>query len=247
MPNQPTIQVVNTQRRSTSNRSADLVAGAAGATPMRTKVIVGVVVVLLILLGGAVIAHVSDSSGGSTSSPAAGRVDPLIRIGPSDAKVVVTVVEDFQCPHCKQFEATAGSTLAELAASGVGVAYQPISILDRASTTQYSTRAAAAAYCVADAAPGKWVTWHNEVFAQQPPEGGAGLSDETLVEIAKKVGVSSTDVEDCITSQRYAGFVTTQTSAALATGLSHTPTVLVNGVEAQATPEAIRAAVKAAA
>jgi len=58
---------------------------------------------------------------------------------------------DFLCPFCRQFELSSGSALASLVTDGlISLAYHPMNFLDQASTTNYSTRAAAASGCAAD-------------------------------------------------------------------------------------------------
>src|SRR4029077_7003423 len=57
----------------------------------------------------------------------------------------------FLCPYCQRFELSAGPALAGLVADRlISLAYHPMNFLDEASTTNYSTRAAAASGCAAD-------------------------------------------------------------------------------------------------
>ncbi|MBJ8340689.1 thioredoxin domain-containing protein [Antrihabitans sp. YC3-6] len=185
----------------------------------------------------------------STAAPSVLTPDGAIRIGDPAAKVVVSAIEDFQCPACKQFESMTGPTLSDLVASGtVAVDYSPIAILDRMSSTNYSTRAANAGFCVVEADKAAWPAWHQAMFEAQPKEGGAGLTDDRLVELATAAGASDPDVAQCITSIRYGTFVGSNTQTVLAGGVSSTPTIRVNGVQLRnPTPDALRAAVTAAA
>ena len=48
----------------------------------------------------------------------------------------------------------------------------------RRSTTNYSSRAANAAACVVNESPEKYADFVNVLFAKQPAEGGAGISDD---------------------------------------------------------------------
>lgn len=215
----------------------------------RTLIQVGVAVVLVALVAvlGFTIASKNSDEGTATpaATPSSVTEDGAIRIGDANASVVVTVVEDFQCPACKQFEALSGATLSELIADNtIAVDYEPISILDRASSTNYSTRAANASMCVADADISAWPAWHKTMFEQQPAEGGAGLSDDDLNSIARTLGL---DVGTCITDGTYNDYVTSQTQQVLDDGVTGTPYVSVNGtVVANPTPDNLRAAVTAA-
>ena len=86
---------------------------------------------------------------------------------------------DFLCPFCRQFELSSGPALAGLVTDGlISLAYHPMNFLDQASTTNYSTRAAAASGCAADG--GRFAPYAHALFASQPPEGGPGLSDAEL-------------------------------------------------------------------
>ncbi|MGN2635610.1 DsbA family protein [Nocardia takedensis] len=151
-----------------------------------------------------------------------------VRIGKPEAKVTVRVVADLQCPACKAFEAANEQTLSQAVNSGTAaVEYNIISFLDKASTNQYSSRAANASYCVAQADPSKYQTWIATMFERQPAEGGAGLTDDQLIEIAKSVGYTD-EVASCITDKTYAKFVTSTTQQAFDSGVDSTPTVYVN-------------------
>lgn len=110
---------------------------------------------------------------------------------PADGATVVDLYLDYMCPYCAQFEERNDPELAALRASGdVTVIYHPVSILDRASSgTEYSTRAAVAASVVADEAPEQFLDFNQAMFANQPAEGGEGLTDEEIAQIARDAGV----------------------------------------------------------
>ncbi|TQM30180.1 thioredoxin domain-containing protein [Nocardia bhagyanarayanae] len=168
-----------------------------------------------------------------------------IRVGKPEAKVTVRVVADLQCPACKAFEATYGQLLEDAVANGTAaVEYNIISFLDKASTTEYSTRAANASYCVAQQDPTKYQAWLKAMFAQQPPEGGNGLTDQQLIEIAKSVGYTE-DVASCITDRTYDKYVASTTNQAFDGGIQSTPTVFVDGK--QVNPSALQQAIATAA
>ncbi|SNT43000.1 DsbA family protein [Rhodococcoides kyotonense] len=215
----------------------------------RTLIQVGVAVVLIALIAVIGFSIASKNSDDTTATPAATpssvTENGAIRIGDPNAAVVVTAVEDFQCPACKQFEAISGDTLSDLIADNtIAVDYKPIAILDRMSSTNYSTRAANASMCVADADISAWPAWHTAMFEQQPAEGGAGLSDDELISLASDVGV---DIASCVTDGTYTDYVTSQTQKVLADGVTGTPTVSVNGtVVSNPTPDGLRAAIAAA-
>jgi protein-disulfide isomerase len=217
----------------------------------RTLIQVAVAVVLIALIaviGFNVASKDDDTTATPVAVPSSVTADGAIRIGAADAKVVVTAVEDFQCPACKQFEAISWDTLTDLVADGtIAVDYKPIAILDRMSSTDYSTRAANASICVADADISQWPAWHKAMFEQQPAEGGEGLSDDELVALAAAAGADSPEVASCITGGTYTDFVGTQTQSVLDGGVTGTPSVSVNGTAvSNPTPDGLRAAIAAA-
>ncbi|MEE4021526.1 thioredoxin domain-containing protein [Gordonia sp. PKS22-38] len=194
----------------------------------------------------------NESSTGSASEVTVATDDNAYRVTGAPAgstpPAVVTVIEDFQCPACAQFEQQFGPVLAELRENpNVAVDYMPIAILDRMSSTDYSTRAANASACVAEstAQNGDFTTWlqfHDQLYAQQPSEGGAGLSDDQLNNIATEAGASN--VRQCIDDRQFEDWVADTTQSA---GATSTPTVRINGEDVQlSTPEALREAVLAA-
>lgn len=179
-----------------------------------------------------------------TSTPPGLTSDGAVRFGPDDASVTIQVVEDFQCPACREFEAAFGDTLAQYRDSGdVAVEYRTIAFLDRASTTDYSSRALNASMCVLeDAGPDAWMTLHEALYDQQPPEGGAGLGDDELVRIASDAGAG--DVASCIAERPYDDWAADTTDAVFDEGVSGTPSVFVNGKPVE--PAQLEAAVDAA-
>jgi protein-disulfide isomerase len=203
------------------------------------------VAVLLIagLISWGVLAGQSATAKDAAVPPAA--VDEGTGFAVGNGPVKVDIYEDFMCPICGTFEEQAGPTLAKLAADGkVTVVYHPIAILDRYSSTQYSTRAAAASAAAAQG--GAFLAFHDALFDRQPAEGGAGLDDATLVDIGRSVGLTDATFADAVTVGTYRGWATQVTDTASARGVTGTPTVLVNGKKLDnPTPEALTAAVTA--
>jgi protein-disulfide isomerase len=152
---------------------------------------------------------------------------------------------DFLCPFCKRFELSSGPTLTGLVADGlVSLVYHPMNFLDEASTTHYSTRAAASSGCAAD--QGRFMEYAHALFVDQPPEGGAGLSDAELAAIGRGVGLE-TAFTTCLSEGPYLDWPPYVTARAVEAGVSGTPTVLVNGVVVTPEPQVIAVAVAQAA
>ena len=153
---------------------------------------------------------------------------------------------DFLCPFCRQFELSAGLALADLVAGGeVSLVYHPLNFLDEASTTGYSTRAAAASGCAADG--GRFVAYAHALFVNQPPEGGPGLSDTELAALGRHVGLAGAAFTACVSGAPYLDWAPYVTARATAAGVEATPTVLVAGAAVRPQARAIAAAVARAA
>ena len=206
---------------------------------------VGVVVlVVAAVIGGTVIALQQGSDDAPSAAPSGVTDSGGYVVGDPDAAVTVEVVEDFQCPVCQAFEEASGGVLQDLAATdGVNVSYRGIAFLDRASSTEYSSRALNASACVIEAADTEvWTDFHQQLYLQQPPEGGAGLPDSELVAIAEAAGADG--VESCIRDRTYDAWVESTTDAAFDEGVTGTPTVYVDGeVVEDVSPAGLQAAV----
>ena len=153
--------------------------------------------------------------------------------------VRVDVFIDFLCPFCRQFELAAGPALDKLVADGaISLVYHPMNFLDEASSTKYSTRAAATAGCAAD--QGRFAEYAHTLFTSQPAEGGPGLPDSELVALGQRIGL---DLAGCVSAGRYLDWPSWVTERAAGQGVGGTPTVLVAGTPVDPEPGAVVAAV----
>ncbi|MEV2220103.1 thioredoxin domain-containing protein [Nocardia vinacea] len=192
-------------------------------------VVVGVVGVVVVQKSNVISGAATAPGAGSGTTPAGVTATGAVRVGDSNAKVVVRVVADLQCPACKSFEKRNAKTLEDAAKNGTAIIeYDVISFLDRASSTQYSSRAANASYCVAGQDHSKYQGWFAAMFEQQPAEGGNGLPDSKLIEIAKNAGYTDPSVAQCITDRKYDSYLRDKTEQVLNGDVNATPTVFVN-------------------
>lgn len=217
------------------------------AEKRRSATLVGAAVAVLVVFAGAIGFGLYQAQ----QEPASAAVPPGatpqgIPVGSPDAPVTLDSYIDFQCPACAAFEQRTGDTIDQLVDSGmVRVIYHPVAYLDRFSSTEYSSRASAAAGCAA--AAGIFPEFEERLFALQPPEGGDGLPAERLIEIGRSAGAGN-DFAACVKQDRYEGWSQRLTEAASRAGINATPTVLVNGEQLQdLSPAGLRAAVEAAA
>lgn len=221
------------------------------AAAVGVVVVVGVVIFAILAQGNrSALEDVTLKPQGSTASggiPVGADGVAGSAAGSAADAVVVQVYSDFMCPICGVFEELNGATLTELREAGeIVVEYHPVAILDRYSLdTAYSTRAATAVALVADQAPEAFLAFNDALFANQPEEETAGLTDAELADVAREAGVPE-DVAAQIESSAYLGqqadeqgrpleetfvpWVTAATDQASADfGSFRTPTITING------------------
>lgn len=160
--------------------------------------------------------------------------DGVITLGDPAAPVKVDIYEDYICPGCKIFaERDHDELTAALNEGKITVRFHPVAILNhRSNPAGYSTRAANAALCAADA--GIFPAYHDRLFAEQPSEGGPGLTDAMLATFGTQLG-ANVEFGECVGSGTHARAIGAETEKAVDdpalqsdSGFA-TPTVAVGG------------------
>jgi hypothetical protein len=147
----------------------------------------------------------------ATAATASPTVTPWT--GDDADKKHVQLYLDWACPACKAFEGDNAKLLTDAVASGeITLELFPLAVVDRAYTTDYATRGANAAACVADIAPDSFLDVQERMFAAQPAEGTAGLSNEDMIRIIGEAGVTDPKLASCITDGTYRGWVEAATN-----------------------------------
>lgn len=162
-----------------------------------------------------------------------------------DGVVEITIFLDYLCPICGEFEAENGAVIRDLIESGAAtVEFRPLAILNNQSAgTQYSTRSANAAACVANYSPNNYFDFSEALFINQPAEGGPGLTDEELIALAESAGVAAGTIDSCVTDEEFKAWTKSATERALSgtfagnnfaiQNVTGTPTVLIDGEQYQ--------------
>jgi protein-disulfide isomerase len=213
----------------------------------RRTIIVSIVAVAALVVAGLASWAIYNSQKPSSYSTPAHAVQDNSGIQISSGKVQVDAWVDFLCPICKQFETSAQSTIDSLVSSNkITMVYHPVAILDQnTNPTGYSTRAAAASGCAADL--NKFPEFLKALYAQQPAEGSAGLSDDQLIQVGGSVGLIDPAFAKCVRDGKYASWATHNTDVFSGKGYTGTPTIVVAGKVLQApTGDSLKAAVDAA-
>ena len=236
------------KKKSKATRQADAQRAAERAAAIRREqqikerrrrtiwVSLAVLAVIALAVGIVAVVQATRDTTGKPATPPAGAVDSYaLPLGEAGAPVTVEVYEDFICPFCGEYESGSSEMLKEYAEAGdVQVQYRVISFLDEASSTDYSTRAANALAVVLDRA-GREVAleFHALLFANQPEEDSAGLSDDRLVELAVEAGATEGAVRSGIDALEFEQWVVNARGAASDAGYNQTPTILVDGEQVE--------------
>lgn len=195
--------------------------------------LIGVVTVVLVALV-AVLVYLSargdglEAQGGSNALPQGGG---LVLNPEATGVPEVHLYEDFQCPFCGELEKTSGETISQAAADGdIKLTYTFMSFLDGSLGNDSSKRAANAAVCSADT--DKLSGFVEGVFARQPAKEGDGYTDQTLLEVAKEVGIGGKDLDTftaCVEDQKYGDYVTDMQERATKDNVTSSPVVKIDG------------------
>lgn len=195
----------------------------------------GIGIVLAVVLAGALTATVLVlNKDYPVTKPKADATSTALVLTEKDKKpkVKLELYEDFICPACGSFQTQNGDAIQKAVESGqVELKFHPMNFLSSASSTNYSLRAAAAATCSAD--EGKFFAFEKALFANQPEEGGEGLSDKELIAFGEEAGMDD-GFAKCVKDQKYYGWVNQLTDKALAEGIESTPTIKLDGKDVEA-------------
>ncbi|MGA8328758.1 MAG: DsbA family protein [Mycobacterium sp.] len=204
-----------------------------------------VVLFAVVLVGYIVISHDKKTSSTAQRAIRVTTSKLVTKDGSKDPKAVVSFYEDFLCPACGNFERGFGPTVSKMIDSGaIAADYYMTGLLSRPQNDEYSSRAANAAYCVADESIDAFRRFHAALYSAniQPSETGTTFPDNAkLIELARESGVVG-KVPDCIRDNKYKAMVD---GLAAAAGIHATPTVRINGQDYQwSTPDAFVAKIK---
>ncbi|MDR2974072.1 MAG: thioredoxin domain-containing protein [Propionibacteriaceae bacterium] len=215
------------QQQAQSKRGQLRAQQAAIAARAKRNRIIGVVVAVVVLaaiLVGLVVWQTSsnDKPAGNTSSAASftGFKPPngsanatYIEVKAANASADAIIVDeyfDYQCPYCRLVDSYYGSLFRELVDRGDVVLHMhPRSFLDRGIPGNYSIKAATAAAC-ADTV-GKFIEYHETVFANQPAKEGDGYTEQQLrVDFPAEAGITGdnlTSFQQCYDTQKTTAYM----------------------------------------
>jgi protein-disulfide isomerase len=179
---------------------------------VRTVVIAAVTAVALVIVAGlGYLGYRSMQPAGPVASPegvAEGQAYLSFGAPADSGKPVVELHLDFMCPYCGQFEELNGEDVQSMIENEEAtVNIVPRNFLDTLSTTgDYSTRAAGAFVCMSEQDPAAAISFQQLMFANQPAENTAGLTDEQIASYAEEAGASE-ETLSCLSEGTYQPWV----------------------------------------
>ena len=90
-----------------------------------------------------------------------------------------------------------------------------------------SKRATNAAYCSVD--EGRFLEFHRAIYTVQGAENSGIFSNKNLVEIGKRLGITSPTFESCVNDNKYGETVEKVYQSMAKNKVEGTPTVFING------------------
>lgn len=215
-----------------ATKTRNAVSAARGVANGRRNLIfiAAMVVVAAAVLGGVVYSHaLADQPQAGGTYTATVQTDGTVVAGGSTAKATLEVYEDFLCPYCKHnLEDPYGKAMTKaIAAGSLRVDYHVLDLLDNETTPAgYSLRAGNAALAAAKA--GRFAEFHAALYDAQPTEGQAGYTNDQLVDIGRKAGITSQQFADQVRSGAFDTEIRSQTDKARdSVNFKGTPTVLM--------------------
>jgi protein-disulfide isomerase len=193
-----------TSSRAAQQRAARAAAAAEQARRQRRRIVLGAVCAVLALAAGIGILVGTQSGGtsaGRSATPPSLTAAGGIVVGSPSAPVKVIAYEDPQCPVCARFERGNGAVLAEAVEAGrVSVEYRMRSFLGPESVRAVNALAAAQEAGSLDAL-------RRALYQHQPQERTGGYTTQTLLDLGRDVGITSSSYADAVRGMQYEAWV----------------------------------------
>jgi protein-disulfide isomerase len=157
----------------------------------------------------------------------------VLAMGDPNAPVRVEEWADYQCPVCGRWATDVSQQfIDEYVDTGkVYYVFNDFPFIDsyfrNGSGNAESVQAAEAARCAFD--QGKFWEYHDTLYANQHGENEGDFSKSRLKEMAAKLGLDTEQFNNCLDSGKYRDEVKASYDNAVASGVSSTPTFVING------------------
>lgn len=209
-------------------------------------VVAGAGIALLVLLATVALLNSRSTAtpvaAGSQISAELGQPVDRRTMGDPNAPVSIVAYQDFQCPHCQDFNAALEKTIREeLVKPGIA----RFEFKHRFVIGNDSLTAATAAECAAD--QNRFWEYHDTVLAAlRSDPSSVRISD--FEKLAADIGLDTSAFNSCLESQKYKEDMLREDIEARDKGINSTPTVFINDVKYEGSfdPAAFKAAVEQA-
>jgi protein-disulfide isomerase len=191
---------------------------------------------------------VNTNVNGNTNEPAANVLEKMPPITDQDhvrgdltkAKLVMVEYSDYECPYCKNFQATLKS-VASSYGSDIAWIYRhfPLSFHENAQ------KESEAAECVASLGGNDAFWKYSDLLYERTASNGTGFSLDKLGPLAKEVGVDEAKFKKCLDAGTFTKKVQDDQAGGSAAGIDGTPgtivvtkdgrTSIITGAQAEAT------------
>jgi protein-disulfide isomerase len=196
------------------------------------------------MLSDGILFHGVDGTAKAVTTAAVKAKSKPVATDTSKLTTTANIVEyiDYQCPYCNEFLTTNLAQEEKWVDSGKAtLEIHPIAFLDSSSEgNRYSSRAANAAACVANYKPDAFLAVTKTLYANQPAEDTAGMSNSKLLGLVSSSGGTGSKIAGCINGESFKTWVsesTTRVTGGTFVGVAKTPekfpgtpAVFVNGV-----------------
>jgi protein-disulfide isomerase len=193
--------------------------------------LVGVALVFIALIAYPMIQKANTPVGEFTRiTPEARQMVDGRAIGDKNAKVVVEVFEDFQCPACQAYTMeTEPKVLKEYAETGkIYYIFRNFPFIDDQAAGKESDQAANAAMCAAEQS--RFWDYHEMLFTNWQSENKGAFNDNRLVAFADALGLDMNQFNTCFKANKFKDEINSDLAKGQQMQVSGTPTIFINGV-----------------
>jgi len=147
-------------------------------------------------------------------------------LGREDAKKVLTIWEDMECPACASFEFDSYDILSDALQNGLIAVEYFIAPTPR----EGSVLSAVALACAAN--QNNFKDMHMALYVNQFPEEDKGFTPEIIVQIAELTGTNDMEeFRECLVSGQFEDYVASIVDRGVKEGIQSTPFILLDGEE----------------
>ena len=195
----------------------------------RLYILLGIVAIALIIAAILIVPNLLPAGDIVQITPVSRPMVDGRSLGDPNAPVKIDVYEDFQCPACRTYTSDIESQIVDnyVATGKVYYTFRHFPFLDDNAIRKESDQSANASMCAAD--QNRFWDYHDILFANWDGENQGAFTDKRLVAFAEAIGLDMNTFNDCFNANQFQTEIEADLTAGRDTGISGTPSVLVNG------------------